>query len=231
MGACEDPSSTPDMLNRPTGRPDRRTFAIISHPMRARLRLPRSCCCSEERSTLPAKSRRGGKNRRAWLRLDEDRAAARHLRTKASVMTFEHEGVTFNLLETPGPTRLFGRTRTGPSPRSTAAVMVIDAARASRPQTRKLFEVCRSGTCRSSRSSNKVDREGKEPFELPRRDLPTSVRSTSAPMYWPGGWAGRSMGIYDLSRTGSTLDKGRRRPFSRASGSAVHRARDPSSPR
>src|SRR3546814_5057776 len=60
----------------------------------------------------------------------------------SSVMTFERDGITFNLLDTPGHEDFSEdtyRTLTAVD----SAVMVIDAAKGIEPQTRKLFEVCR----------------------------------------------------------------------------------------
>ena len=59
-----------------------------------------------------------------------------------SVMTFEFEGLVFNLLDTPGHEDFSEdtyRTLTAVD----SAVMVIDAAKGIEARTRKLFEVCR----------------------------------------------------------------------------------------
>src|SRR5947208_16313230 len=59
-----------------------------------------------------------------------------------SVMTFEFEGLVFNLLDTPGHADFSEDTYRTLSAVD-AAVMVIDAAKGIESQTRKLFEVCR----------------------------------------------------------------------------------------
>src|SRR3546814_10417360 len=66
----------------------------------------------------------------------------RGISVTSSVMTFEKDGITFNLLDTPGHEDFSEdtyRTLTVVD----SAVMVIDAAKGIEPQTRKLFEVCR----------------------------------------------------------------------------------------
>src|SRR3546814_8290813 len=80
-------------------------------------------------------------------------------------MTFEHAGLVFNLLDTPGHEDFSEdtyRTLTAVD----SAVMVIDAAKGIEPQTLKLFEVCRLRSVPILTFVNKVDREGLPPFEL-----------------------------------------------------------------
>jgi hypothetical protein len=66
----------------------------------------------------------------------------RGISVSSSVMSFEHGGLLFNLLDTPGHEDFSEdtyRTLTA----ADAAVMVLDAAKGIEPQTLKLFEVCR----------------------------------------------------------------------------------------
>ena len=80
-------------------------------------------------------------------------------------MTFEYGGRTFNLLDTPGHEDFSEdtyRTLTAVD----SAVMVIDAAKGIEAQTRKLFEVCRLRDVPIITFVNKLDREGRDPFEL-----------------------------------------------------------------
>ena len=80
-------------------------------------------------------------------------------------MTFEYAGCTFNLLDTPGHEDFSEdtyRTLTAVD----SAVMVIDAAKGIEAQTRKLFEVCRLRDMPIMTFINKMDREGRDPFEL-----------------------------------------------------------------
>jgi peptide chain release factor 3 len=66
----------------------------------------------------------------------------RGISVTSSVMTFEHQGIRFNLLDTPGHEDFSEdtyRTLTAVD----CAVMVIDAAKGIEAQTLKLFEVCR----------------------------------------------------------------------------------------
>ena len=81
------------------------------------------------------------------------------------VMTFDYRDCTFNLLDTPGHQDFSEdtyRTLTAVD----SAVMVIDAAKGIETQTRKLFEVCRLRNVPIVTFINKMDREGRDPFEL-----------------------------------------------------------------
>ena len=80
-------------------------------------------------------------------------------------MTFDYAGCTFNLLDTPGHQDFSEdtyRTLTAVD----SAVMVIDAAKGIETQTRKLFEVCRLRNVPIITFVNKMDRDGRDPFEL-----------------------------------------------------------------
>jgi peptide chain release factor 3 len=75
--------------------------------------------------------------------------------------------------------------------------MVIDAARGIEAQTRKLFEVCRLRSIPIITFVNKVDREGKEPFEL-LDEIADVLALDVAPMSWPVGMGGTFEGVYDF---------------------------------
>ena len=80
-------------------------------------------------------------------------------------MSFEHGGLAFNLLDTPGHQDFSEdtyRTLTAVD----SAVMVLDAAKGIEEQTRKLFEVCRLRDVPIITFVNKLDREGRDPFDL-----------------------------------------------------------------
>jgi peptide chain release factor 3 len=77
--------------------------------------------------------------------------------------------------------------------------MVIDAARGIEAQTRKLFEVCRLRNVPIITFVNKVDREGREPFDL-LDEIADVLQLDVCPMSWPVGMGGTFEGIYEFSR-------------------------------
>ncbi|SMF70882.1 peptide chain release factor 3 [Allosphingosinicella indica] len=190
------------MPTRPTGRPDRRTFAIISHPDAGKTTLTEKLLLFGGAIHLAGEVKARGQNRRArsdWMKIEQQRGIS----VTSSVMTFEHGGVTFNLLDTPGHEDFSEdtyRTLTAVD----SAVMVIDAAKGIEPQTRKLFEVCRTRNVPIITFVNKVDREGREPFAL-LDEIADALALDVVPMSWPVGMGGTFEGIYDFARGQVTL--------------------------
>jgi len=80
-------------------------------------------------------------------------------------MTFDHDGLMFNLLDTPGHEDFSEdtyRTLTA----ADAAVMVLDAAKGIEPQTLILFVVCRLRDIPIISFINLIDREALDPYAL-----------------------------------------------------------------
>jgi peptide chain release factor 3 len=75
--------------------------------------------------------------------------------------------------------------------------MVIDAARGIEAQTRKLFEVCRLRSVPIITFVNKVDREGRSPFEL-LDEIADLLALDVAPMLWPIGMGGQYEGLHRM---------------------------------
>ncbi len=174
---------------------DRRTFAIISHPDAGKTTLTEKLLLFGGAIHLAGEVKARGQARRArsdWMKIEQQRGIS----VTSSVMTFERDGLTFNLLDTPGHEDFSEdtyRTLTAVD----SAVMVIDAAKGIEPQTRKLFEVCRLRSVPIITFVNKVDREGRDPFEL-MDEVADMLALDVAPMTWPVGMGGQFEGIYDL---------------------------------
>jgi peptide chain release factor 3 len=184
------------MSSRPTNRPDRRTFAIISHPDAGKTTLTEKLLLFGGAIHAAGEVKARGQARRArsdWMKIEQQRGIS----VTSSVMTFERDGLTFNLLDTPGHEDFSEdtyRTLTAVD----SAVMVIDAARGIEAQTRKLFEVCRLRSVPIITFVNKVDREGRHPFEL-LDQIASDLALDVSPMNWPVGMGGTYQGLYDLS--------------------------------
>ncbi len=184
----------------PVLRPDRRTFAIISHPDAGKTTLTEKLLLHGGAIHAAGEVKARGANRRArsdWMKIEQQRGIS----VTSSVMTFERakngHTVTFNLLDTPGHEDFSEdtyRTLTAVD----SAVMVIDAARGIEAQTRKLFEVCRLRDVPIITFVNKVDREGRSPFEL-LDEIADKLALDVCPMVWPMGMGGDFVGLYDLT--------------------------------
>jgi peptide chain release factor 3 len=175
----------------------RRTFAIISHPDAGKTTLTEKLLLFGGAIQLAGAVKARGEQRRArsdWMKVERERGIS----VTASAMTFEYEGSIFNLLDTPGHQDFSEdtyRTLTAVD----SAVMVLDAARGIEEQTRKLFEVCRLRDVPIITFINKLDREGRDPFDLLdeiERDLALEV----TPASWPIGMGRDFLGCYDLLR-------------------------------
>ena len=177
--------------------PPRRTFAIISHPDAGKTTLTEKLLLFGGAIHAAGEVRARGQARRArsdWMKIEQQRGIS----VTSSVMTFERDGIVFNLLDTPGHEDFSEdtyRTLTAVD----SAVMVIDAARGIEAQTRKLFEVCRLRNVPIITFVNKVDREGRPPFEL-LDEIADILALDVCPMSWPAGMGGEFEGIYDIAR-------------------------------
>ena len=173
----------------------RRTFAIISHPDAGKTTLTEKLLFTGGAIHLAGTVKARGEARRArsdWMKIEQERGIS----VTSSVMTFEHRGLLYNLLDTPGHEDFSEdtyRTLTAVD----SAVMVIDAARGIESQTRKLFEVCRLRDIPIITFVNKVDREGRDPFET-LDQIQDELQLDICPRVWPIGMGGLFHGCYDL---------------------------------
>ena len=174
---------------------NRRTFAIISHPDAGKTTLTEKLLLASGAIRLAGEVKAKGERRRArsdWLAIEQKRGIS----VTTSAMMFEYEGNVFNLLDTPGHEDFSEdtyRTLTAVD----SAVMVIDAAKGIETQTRKLFEVCRLRDIPIVTFINKVDREGRDPFEI-IDEVADQLALDVCPKVWPVGTGGRFRGCYDM---------------------------------
>jgi len=173
----------------------RRTFAIISHPDAGKTTLTEKLLFTGGAIHHAGAVKARGEARRArsdWMKIEQERGIS----VTSSVMTFEYKGLLFNLLDTPGHEDFSEdtyRTLTAVD----SAIMVIDAAKGIENQTRKLFEVCRLRDIPITTFINKIDREGRDPFEL-LDQVQDELQLDVSPRVWPIGMGGLFAGCYDL---------------------------------
>src|SRR6185437_48487 len=173
----------------------RRTFAIISHPDAGKTTLTEKLLLFGGAIQMAGEVKARGERRRArsdWMAIEKERGIS----VSSAVMTFEHDGLVFNLLDTPGHQDFSEdtyRTLTAVD----SAVMVLDAARGIEEQTRKLFEVCRLRNVPIITFVNKLDREGRDPFDL-LDEIEQTLALDVTPASWPIGMGRDFLGTYDL---------------------------------
>ena len=180
----------------------RRTFAIISHPDAGKTTLTEKLLFFGGAIQLAGqvKAKRAQRTTRSdWMAIERERGIS----VVTSVMTFEHDGRVFNLLDTPGHEDFSEdtyRTLTAVD----SAVMVIDAAKGIEPRTRKLFEVCRLRDIPIITFINKMDRESRDPLDL-IDEIEKTLALDAAPITWPIGRGGDFIGTIHVESSGVRL--------------------------
>ncbi|MBO8163220.1 MAG: peptide chain release factor 3 [Brevibacillus sp.] len=176
----------------------RRTFAIISHPDAGKTTMTEKLLYygGAIREAGMVKARKNSKFATSdWMEIEKKRGIS----VTSSAMEFTYKGFHINILDTPGHEDFSEdtyRTLTA----ADAAVMIIDAAKGVEAQTIKLFKVCRMRGIPIFTFINKLDRHGKDPFEL-LEELERVLGIRSYPMNWPIGMGSRFSGVYDRQKS------------------------------
>jgi peptide chain release factor 3 len=182
----------------------RRTFAIISHPDAGKTTLTEKLLLFGGAIQMAGHVKARGERRRTrsdWLEIEQ----ARGISVSSSVMTFEYEGMVFNLLDTPGHADFSEDTYRTLSAVD-AAVMIIDAAKGIESQTRKLFEVCRLRDIPIVTFINKIDREGLDPLAL-LDEISSGLALDLTVLTWPIGMGVDFRGCLDVAGARLLLPK------------------------
>src|SRR5579863_4866786 len=199
--AADSPSRSP--LATEVAR--RRTFAIISHPDAGKTTLTEKLLLFGGAINLAGQVKAKGERRNTrsdWMKIERERGIS----VVTSVMTFEFEGLVFNLLDTPGHEDFSEdtyRTLTAVD----SAVMVIDAAKGIEARTRKLFEVCRLRDIPIITFINKMDRESRDPFDL-LDEIEKTLALDTTPLTWPIGRGRDFVGTMEVATGGVRLMDG-----------------------
>lgn len=182
-------------MNLPDIIKNRRTFAIISHPDAGKTTLTEKLLLFGGAIELAGAVKAKGDRRRArsdWMKVEQERGIS----VASSVMTFENNGITYNLLDTPGHED-FSEDTYRVLTAVDSAIMVLDCAKGIETQTRKLFEVCRLRDMPIITFINKMDRDGQDPFDL-LDEIEQKLALDVTPASWPIGMGRDFKGCYDL---------------------------------
>ena len=195
MSSAQTPASTPFPPDILRDVQKRRTFAIISHPDAGKTTLTEKLLLFGGAIQLAGtvKSRKSARHATSdWMEVEKQRGIS----VTSSVMQFEYQGHTVNLLDTPGHED-FSEDTYRVLTAVDAAVMVIDAAKGVEAQTIKLLDVCRMRNTPIITFINKLDREVREPFEL-LEEIESVLNIECAPITWPIGMGKTFRGVYHL---------------------------------
>lgn len=174
----------------------RRTFAIISHPDAGKTTLTEKLLLygGAIRLAGTVKARKAQKYATSdWMEIEKQRGIS----VTSSVLQFDYNGYCINILDTPGH-QDFSEDTYRTLVAADSAVMVIDAAKGVEEQTKKLFHVCKMRGIPIFTFVNKLDRAGKDPFEL-MEELEKVLGIRAYPINWPIGTDGNFKGVYNRS--------------------------------
>lgn len=183
----------------------RRTFAIISHPDAGKTTLTEKLLLfgGAIRLAGTVKARKASKHATSdWMEIEKQRGIS----VTSSVMQFDYNGHRINILDTPGH-QDFSEDTYRTLTAADAAVMLIDVAKGVEAQTIKLFKVCAQRGIPIFTFINKLDREGRSPFDL-MEELEQVLGIRSVPMNWPIGMGRELCGVYDRMKSQVELFQG-----------------------
>ena len=172
----------------------RRTFAIISHPDAGKTTLTEKFLLygGAIREAGSVKSRKSQKHAVSdWMEIEKQRGIS----VASSVLQFEYNNFCINILDTPGH-QDFSEDTYRTLMAADSAVMVIDSAKGVEDQTKKLFHVCKMRGIPIFTFINKMDRQGKDPFEL-LEDIENVLGIRSCPVNWPIGSGKDFKGVFN----------------------------------
>ena len=180
----------------------RRTFAIISHPDAGKTTLTEKFLLfgGQIQVAGAVKSNKIHKTATSdWMDIEKQRGIS----VSTSVMEFDYlpdgemgEPYKVNILDTPGHQDFAEdtyRTLTAVD----SAIIVVDSAKGVEAQTRKLMEVCRMRNTPVIIFINKMDREGRDAFDL-LDELEEELQIKVRPLSWPIGQGQRFKGVYNI---------------------------------
>ena len=172
----------------------RRTFAIISHPDAGKTTLTEKLLLfgGQIQVAGAVKSNKIKKTATSdWMEIEKQRGIS----VTTSVMEFDYKDYKVNILDTPGHQDFAEdtfRTLTAVD----SVIIVVDSAKGVETQTRKLMEVCRMRNTPVIIYVNKMDREGRDPFEL-LDELEDELKISVLPLSWPIEQGARFKGVYN----------------------------------
>ena len=173
----------------------RRTFAIISHPDAGKTTLTEKFLLfgGQIQVAGAVKSNKIKKTATSdWMEIEKQRGIS----VSTSVMEFDYHDYKVNILDTPGHQDFAEdtfRTLTAVD----SAIIVVDGAKGVETQTRKLMTVCRMRNTPVIIFVNKMDREGRDPFDL-LDELEQELEIKVRPLSWPINQGAKFKGVYNL---------------------------------
>src|SRR3954464_7329684 len=174
----------------------RRTFAIISHPDAGKTTLTEKLLLFGGAIQVAGavKSNKIKKHATSdFMEIERQRGIS----VATSVMSFEYNKILISLLDTPGH-KDFAEDTYRTLTAVDSVILVIDSVNGVEPQTRRLMEVCRMRDTPVIVFINKLDRDGKNRFDL-LEEIEKELNLQLHPMTWPINSGKDFKGVYNLS--------------------------------
>ena len=173
----------------------RRTFAIISHPDAGKTTLTEKLLLFGGAIQVAGavKSNKIKKHATSdFMEIERQRGIS----VATSVMSFHYKDVLVNLLDTPGH-KDFAEDTYRTLTAVDSVILVIDSVNGVEEQTRRLMEVCRMRDTPVIVFINKMDRDGKYPFDL-LDEIEKELNISLHPLSWPINMGKEFKGVYNL---------------------------------
>ena len=173
----------------------RKTFGIVSHPDAGKTTLTEKLLLFGGAIQIAGAVKSNKIKRHAtsdFMEIEKQRGIS----VATSVMAFEYRNKKINILDTPGH-KDFAEDTFRTLTAVDSVIVVIDVAKGVEEQTEKLVEVCRMRKTPMIVFINKLDREGKDGFDL-LDEVEEKLKLTVRPLSWPVGMGQRFKGVYSL---------------------------------
>jgi len=173
----------------------RKTFAIISHPDAGKTTLTEKFLLFGGAIQVAGavKSNKIKKHATSdFMEIERQRGIS----VATSVMSFEYNDILINLLDTPGH-KDFAEDTYRTLTAVDSVILVVDSVNGVEAQTRRLMEVCRMRDTPVIVFINKMDRDGKNRFDL-LEEIEKELSIQLHPMTWPINSGKEFKGVYNL---------------------------------
>ncbi len=183
----------------------RRTFGIISHPDAGKTTLTEKLllfggAIQEAGAVKNNKIKKGATS--DFMEIERQRGIS----VATSVLAFIYRDKKINILDTPGH-KDFAEDTFRTLTAVDSVIVVIDVAKGVEEQTEKLVEVCRMRNIPMLVFINKLDREGKDAFDL-LDEVEQKLGLSVSPMSFPIGMGYDFKGIYNIYESNINLFSG-----------------------
>lgn len=173
----------------------RKTFGIVAHPDAGKTTLTEKLllfggAIQEAGAVKSNKIKKGATS--DFMEIERQRGIS----VATSVLAFEYKGKKINILDTPGH-KDFAEDTFRTLTAVDSVIVVVDVAKGVEEQTEKLVEVCKMRNIPMLVFINKMDREGKDAFDL-MDEVEQKLGLKVTPLSWPIGIGATFKGIYNI---------------------------------